>query len=367
VLRPAASPRRLPRGRAWQPVGLYAVTPYTTYDLTSASIYGHYVQIEGGAVLQSNAGTNSWIGLYAGTSGSTLEGAIRFRATISELDVYCYELASPLRLSIDEVDATTVTLANASAYGWTTVATGLDSTKEHEYLLSWGTAAMYVSQIRVIGSLNTANLTGRPACAFYGDSITFGTAGPGEATLNWTHHMGRLANYQVVNRGIGSTGVVYGGGTAGQTRTLDITGISPAPAVVWITYGIVDIINSVSAGTYQTAYTAMLTAIRAGLPNAWIICNAILMDGSNNTTVSTFNTAIQAAVTGMADAKIVYVQGAFLNYGSAGPLHPIATQCGQIAAQSAIDLMNVAGRGLAPQPGPSGHVMRVGGQTMRVY
>jgi len=275
-----------------------------------------------------------------------------------------------MRLSVDEVDSTAATLANTSAYGWTTVATGLDNAKEHEYLLSWGAGAMFVSQIRVVGSLNTANLTARPACAFYGDSITAGSAGTGgDSTLNWTHHIGRLANYQIDNRGIGSTGVVFGGASAGQTRTLDITGISPAPAVVCVMYGIVDIINSVVVGTFQTAYTAMLTAIRAGLPSAWIICNAILLDGSHNATIPSYNTAIQAAVAGMADAKIVYVQGSFVNYDptDGGGLHPNDAGSGQVAVQAAIDLMNVAGRGLAPQPGPSGHVMRVGGQTMRVY
>lgn len=320
-------------------------TGLTSYDLTNSSVYGHYVQIEGGGPsgLATNFGTLSWCVPFFVSSSYATEGAIRFRATIGQLDVHCYLNGSPVRLTIDRVDTSVVTLANTSAYGWATISSSLDSANEHEYLLSWGSGGnfglgMYVDQIRTTGGtgLNTANLTARPTCAFFGDSITFGIDGPGDATLNWTHLLSLNKGWQVANRGIGSTGV-YFGGSSGQTRTADITGITPAPGIVCVMYGVNDIGNSTQL-QFTNAYTAMLTALRTGLPSAWLVCEAILHDGANNAAIDTYNGYIQTAVTGQANARTIYRHGGLDNYNTInGGLHPNVAGSIQVANGMAPD------------------------------
>jgi lysophospholipase L1-like esterase len=340
-------------------------TVLTVYDLTSPSVYGVYVQIEGAPTLATNFGTSSWAVAYPVGGAFRPEGAIRFKATISTLAVYAYLDGSVVRISIDGTDAGSVTLANTSAYGWTTVSTSLDSANQHEYLLSWGASGntgMFVAKVGTGGGtgLNTATLAARPLIAFYGDSITQGTTGTGnDATLNWTHHVGRLAGYQVANLGIGSTTVV-GSGSSGQARTADLTTLGTVPTVVLIMYGVNDVGVS-STSTFQTAYSSMLTAIRTGLPNAFIICEAIMHYPADSNAQVPYNTAIAAAVAAQANAKTVYRSGGFTNYdqSAGGGLHPSDVGSGQVAAQIASEVISVAGYGgAAPSGGRQPSVRR---------
>src|SRR5271157_4153398 len=84
----------------------------------------------------------------------------------------------------------------------------------------------------------------------------------------------------------------------------------------------------------------MLTQIRAGLPSAWIFCEAILKDGTNDATIATWNTYIQGVVSAIGDAKIVYCNGAWTDYTEEvlHPTPPTGTQ--QVATGILADLNN---------------------------
>lgn len=328
----------------------YTSTSVLTLDLTTSiadngtgTHAAAYIQVEGGAVLQNNGGTNSWTVTGATTGGVCVDGAVRFKGTISALDLHCYLDGSPLRLVVDGSDGPTATLANSSAFGTTSgLFTGLDSSTEHEYVLCWGgTGGMIVDKLIVTGTANTSALAARPLVAFYGDSITYGIAGPSESTLSWVHHIGRLLNVQVANRGIGSTYVTNQGSQSGSIRTGDITGIHPTPAIVHILYGVNDVANGILTGPFGTAYTTMLTALRSGLPGVPIVCEAILKRVAAGSDQDAFNAVIAAQVAALADALTVYRTGEYTNYdasASAGTLHPNAYGSPVVAAQGATDL-----------------------------
>src|SRR5262249_2654038 len=76
----------------------------------------------------------------------------------------------------------------------------------------------------------------------------------------------------------------------------------------------------------------------SGLPNAWIIANGILLDGTPGDTagITTFNAAIQAAVSALADPKIVYdnTLNTYYNASAGGGLHPNPTGSGLVGAHA---------------------------------
>ena len=109
---------------------------------------------------------------------------------------------------------------------------------------------------------------------------------------------------------------------------------------MYILYGYVDMANSVSTATFGAAYAAMLTAIRAGLPNAWIVCAEIPKDNPTGADIAPYNSEIQSVVTAAADPKIVLSTGIY-DYmtGASDSPHPNQAQSTQIAMimQSEID------------------------------
>src|ERR1043166_6072827 len=307
----------------------------TTYDLTDDSITGVYVQPEGGIAKGSLHSATAW-----GT-GTWTDGAIRFRATCSTIEIDVYKNGQKIRLSIDSVDqGSAVTLASSSAYGYVTVATGLDNAAEHEYLISWGGNDMAVKNLRLTGTgANTARLPARKVLAGFGDSITAGdnTETGTDSTASWLHKVGVLLNYQVVNRGIHSNEVVG----QGENRTTDITGLVPHPSAVIVLYGTNDVADPQPGATFSASYTNMLQKLQAGLPGVPILNERLLKLSNGDTSRDAFSTRISNVVSALANPLIVYRQGMWAAYDGTNGVHPSASQCTTIAAGSELEVVGV--------------------------
>lgn len=329
-----------------------AAAPTVTVDVTDGSVYGHYVRVEGEARLFANYGTSSWSTYGDETTYVYPDLGIRFRATCTQLDLHTYLNGCPVRLAVDGVDVASATLANTSSWGNTSgLFTGLDGANEHEYLISFGNNA-FVDKVVITGSVNTAALAEHPVIACYGDSITLGHANTGnDATLSYAHKLGLLLGYQPVNRGIGSTYVTNQGPLSGSIRTGDVTGIGttfspasgPVPSVVLILYGVNDVDSgSITATAFGTAYSTMLAAIRAGLPGATIVCEAILRANTlADTFQDPFNAKIAEVVAAMSDPKIMYKHGGYDAYDPevGGGIHPTGSGYTPIAAAFHADIL----------------------------
>ncbi len=306
-----------------------------------------YVQVEGGAVLRVNAGTNSWT-VVGAASGSTMsDGAVRFRATLSALDLHVYQNASPLSLFVDGVRKFTATLANTSSFATTSgLFTGLDGSVEHEYLLCWDTTGgMFVDKLILTGTVNSTTLAKRTMIAFLGDSITQGTSGPTYSSLSWAREIGNALNCQVANRGIGSTGIYYpgGAGNSAVNRIADITGILPVPDIVHILDGVNDLLNGVSQGNFTTAYNTILTTIRAasGFSAVPVVVEGVLKQSAGDTSMNTMNGWISGIVSALGDSHTVYRDGEVTAYDgstNAGNLHPNVLGSAVVAVAGAIDV-----------------------------
>ena len=310
-----------------------------TYDLTDTTVATVYIQIEGGMTLGTWHGSTAWGGIWN-------DQAVRTRATITQLDALVYNNGGPVRLAIDGVDTTLTTLPNTGGYAWVTVGTSLDGTAEHEYLLSGG-QQLYIQEIRTTGgTINTARLPARPVLVGYGDSITQGDSGPSgaDSTISWLHKAGLLLGMQVVNRGIFGTTVSNTVGTpsqTGQNRTSDVTSLLPPAAVIVIPYGVNDLNNSVSSGTFSAAYLDMLGKSQDGVPSTPIICERLLREAAGGTATDAFSSDIAAQVATIDNLLITYAEGMWGAYVGTEGIHPNATSCTAIAAALATDVTAV--------------------------
>ena len=367
----------------------------TTYDLTSSSVYNKTVQIEGSATKGTliDGSTTAWYCRYAVSPvGYAPEGAIRFRATVSQIEVntWCYynvPLADGhgsfwtsggyLRLTIDGVDQpspVTLTPASVSAFAWVTVATGLDATAEHEYLISWGSwhygvlgstscNGMGVKQLRLTGGtgLNLGQLAARPMMAFLGDSIatgqavTFNTNQVGDATQNWTHQVALACGFQVANRGIPGYGMISGSAYSGVQRIGDITTLSPAPSIVFVEQGV----NDAGGGLepyltqFKVGYQTYLYWTRKALPNALIFCSIpTYRNDAFDANIPAYCNAVASVVAAFNDPKIVCDWTMNLTYDPRPGnlwIHPDAAACLTISAKLAPQVYNCAmSHGLIP-------------------
>ena len=163
----------------------------------------------------------------------------------------------------------------------------------------------------------------RPVIVGYGDSVMLGQAGNGDdGTLGHMHKLSLITGYQVYNCAVGSEKVTVGGITA--SRIGDVTGLSGLkPSLVFVQHGQVDAIDAVSTSTFQPAYSSMISQIRAALPNVFIVCEALQGETASDTSRAAYNTAIYAAVTALADRRVVYDPSIINNfnwaaYGSGG-------------------------------------------------
>jgi len=306
----------------------FTIATARTYDLTDPSIYGHYVQIEGGLVLTSLSGTVCW-----NNAGVSYDTEIRFRATCAQIDFQQLISNGVNRLSIDRVDqdlGSSRFIPGLATFGWWCHSTGLDPTTEHEYICWWGGSNQGrgnpgVTQLRLLGGtgINTAPVAARPLVVAPGDSVGIGAGiiGGGyidsDSTVCFWHDLGVISNYQVSNHSQGSQPIsrrpVSLGGptgteayTAGETAFIVAT--TPTPIVVYVLIGVVDVLGLYPTGQFGIDYRTMIEAYRAGLPAALIICPHIQPRGPTGTDLhkpDLYNAQIDAVVAALGDPRIV--------------------------------------------------------------
>ena len=291
------------------PTGDTASLTAANYTVSSLTGSPSYIVMEG--VWQTGT-WNGQAGFVNNTNSSVraCDGVISFRATIATLDLYCMPNSTPVRLMVDGVDQSSgITLSSSSVWDWETCWSGLDATAEHGYRIYTGGAGefFYINQIRTSGGsgLNTTQpMPVRPLIAAYGDSVVMGQAGNGgDSTLGHIHDLSRITGYQTANCASGSEEV----SVEGKLRTADVTSLAnPKPSIVFVQHGQVDCMDSVTQSVFGAAYLSMIQAIRAGLPQVFIVCEALHGATSGDTSRAAYNTTIQAQVAALADRRIVY-------------------------------------------------------------
>ena len=287
--------------------GLFFDPAATTYDITDSSVYGHYVQVEGAATLTTSDGTPCWT--------APIDACVRFRATCAQIEVFAnFSDFTTWQLSIDGVSqggsSSNIPGSSGSDFVWKTVGTGLDPTTEHEYMIRFGSTAgtsCFVNSIRTYGGtgLDTAVLAVRPLVEGIGDSVMTGAGIPNfDSTLSFMSDLGSISGYQVSNRAIGSLPISGPSGLA-QTDLSYVTGLSPAPTVIYFLDGVADVLNNLDLTQFGVDYAACLSALRSAYPSAWIVCAEIQPGSPSSTAVDPYNAEIATAVTNAADDRIV--------------------------------------------------------------
>lgn len=317
------------------PYAIFATSGGTAYDLTQTTIGDFCVQIEGGGVLGSQVGQTCW---YNNTGSPGL--AVHFESLAGSgsgtLEAYVYGNTNCLRLTIDGVDqSSSVATATNNAWGWLTIATGLDTSAAHEYLLEFGTGPAYIQQLRTTNfTLNTAYLPARKVLIGFGDSVTAGDnyGTPVDATASWLHLVGVSLGMATLNLGAHSSEVSGGGG--GATRTAQVAGAIPSGSIVNILYGTNDVAGSVSSGTFSAAYLSMIQLINTAAPGLPMLCQRLTRTSSGDTSRDTFSGLISTAVATLGVANCTYEQGMYNAYPATGGngVHPAPAEQPAIAA-----------------------------------
>ncbi len=358
-----------------------------TYDLNpGVGIANNYVMIEGG--MRWDGGR--WY-TTAPTSGVGIPlGAIHFVGKLNKIEGYIYKGGSVVVLNVDGVDTATYTTPGGATNVWQTMFTGLDETTAHTYTLIWATGQIAVNgtigKIRTTGGagISTTTLVARPVLAIMGDSITQGGAyeSPSNSTLYYAYLLAKKLNYQIVNMGLSGTTVssyLHGGfnptTSNGVGRTGDITGLTPPASIVVVLYGTNDTSHTYTPAEadFRTDYTSMLAGIRSGNTHALIIAERLMHvgDPTVDPKKDTFSqTDIAAAVSAQADAKILYMHGAYDSYSGSDGVHPAPAENSAIAngiysdiisAISTTNSIKVATTTLSSRGGTSATITSAGG------
>lgn len=239
---------------------------------------------------------------------------IRFSTNSAAITILIRENSQQLVIYQDGVQlGSPVTIPGGFSESDVTIATGLDTGSVHDYKIVFATldvvnnSFLYNVQLSGAGIANVAHF--QPAIEYeYGDSRTY--------QKGLVDQGGQLVeNGHCYNNGIAAGGYegwnTDGSGKQVYTFLRDNTAEIPAGATrVWLGGGINDYSNSVSSGNFQTAYQAMLAAVRtqigAGKP---IIClQPFCTPNFTQSPLNTWGGYIQAAITATGDANTTYVQ-----------------------------------------------------------
>lgn len=219
-------------------------------------------------------------------------------------------------VTVGGTDQTLAANQNGSAFGWATIATGLDG---NDLVQSTPAAP--------------ANLIG-----FLGDSITYGLL-LADNSVGWVHRLAILLGdaYGIANRGIPSTTCkdftgVSGASQAasfttqsGQANYSRATGCSPNILVNFL--GTNDELGAIGVTVtptdLDTAYTAMLSSELTALPSvSKVLCLGLLPNSTNSqSTVDTWSgdsgsVGVKGAVVANGSSKLVYRSLRGMNLGS---------------------------------------------------
>jgi len=325
---------------------------YTYYDLRNAAIANKYIQLEGGAQYSLSYGpgnSGAWYAVY-GQPGM-YNSAIRFVGSASDIHLYMAPYITTngtnyVRLFIDNVSwSVTAYTGSGTAFSWYTLATGLDTTAQHTYTIVWS-QTMCIQQLSTIGTISTNYLPARKMIALYGDSILY--AGNNyDASSAIAEPIRQCTGYQIFSAPVGDTGVVYNNGS-GTALSLapgwSTYGVTPAMLIV--EFGLLDVTQGSNVSTFQTAYQSMIAALQTALPTTIILCEAISKYSTDtDSNMVPYNAAIQAAVAAVASPLVYYRQGSFNNYQPAegGGMHPNAVGYAQMGLAYGMDAAAILG------------------------
>lgn len=262
---------------------------------------------------------------------------LRFAATTTSVRLWMFNGfgTGAIVLLQDGVEISTVTPVISSNYEIVTLATGLSGTHEYEVKFISVDKAVYLNAI-LVDTLSATAHPPRQVDAYFGDSIVQGNALASQADS-------RVMDAYILATATGRVSIRRGGSgakvsTGLRDTTAQITGLTSVPTRVICAGGVNDMITGVPVATFRADYQTMLSLIRAGLPAAKIYARGILPVGTGVTNYAqrdTFNAAIQAAVSAMADANIVYRStDGWINPATdtADGLHPNAAGYAKMAA-----------------------------------
>jgi len=245
--------------------------------------------------------------LYAG-------GGLRFAAACSKIEAWLRtSVPTAWRLFVDGTGQPEVVFyPGGPDYQKVTVATGLDATAAHQYELHLDYPD-YEARVTEVILTGGTGFSSRPAArtllGAMGDSITCNQNTT--ATLCYMAVLGRALGMDLVNAGIPASRVTTGAGNSPMVaRTADLTQYGADMDTIVVCGGVNDILLGVSAATYQADYGTMIASLASGCPNATIWCLGILPNAHasiNQSTVTTFRAASQAAVAALGNAKVRYV------------------------------------------------------------
>lgn len=238
-------------------------------------------------------------------------GALRFKATCTEIQFELFTDSATARLIVDDnVNMGTLfSPANNGAYTFV-AATGLDGAAEHTYQVMCASREMFLKRITINGGdINTTALASRGFNAFFGDSITIGSVLTDFGDL-WVSRYSIRRKKGWRNFGLSGSKVQSGGGTGGIDRTGLITDLSPEPDAVFIHYGVNDIEAGRTDTQFEADYQTMMDALIVGLESDtlfWCMGIMPLSGGSRPTSRLAFNTKIASVVSGLGLARVRYV------------------------------------------------------------
>lgn len=221
-------------------------------------------------------------------------------ATDFEVELLSAGTGGNARISVDGQFTAEQMLTLTAGQRWVKV-TGLDGTLHEITVEQFGCAFAGVRAVAADYFYKPA-LEG-PTGVVLGDSFT---QGANQTLMGYARHLGRhLGIENLIESGVGGTGYINPG-TGGNVKFADrLTNdvIDLAPQLVIVAGGRND--GSSSAGDIQTASAAFWSALRAGLPDAVLICVGPFVEQS--TSLATWNTvqdAIFAGANGYADALV---------------------------------------------------------------
>ena len=298
-----------------------------------------------------NPTSNQWYSEAYNGNGSLLSfggtggGSIRFRATAEGLRVFGYQKYG-LRVAVDGVETGTTYTPAAEGWGWLGVGSSYDGTADHEYRITCIGGQSWYHSVHATGTgtINTSSAVTGSAWAFFGDSITAGYP-LNNGSQTFAYQVAVAKSVGIRNMGIGGTTVAAtGGSNSGQSRTAQITGLTPSVGRVVILYGTNDPEKFGAGETttdYQPAYEAMLQSLIDGLPSGTPI-DCLAMLPTSDVTRSSYRSQILGWTSAAVASKSAANAGTKIRYidttgwiipatDTSDGLHPNATGHAKIA------------------------------------
>jgi lysophospholipase L1-like esterase len=247
-----------------------------------------YVRSEGQPNL--NGGADGYPACFGTTKPTAQAG---WKSTGNAFKVWAIQNDTGFRVESGGTLGTRATSGTGTAYGWVNVTSPSDGTSSAIHILYMGAGqsgtagVVRIYQVAGTGTLDTSwSPPTRTPVAFYGNSITHNAVSPVYPVDGWPTVCGVALGLNVLNRGIGGTTVCddYSTTSAGEARTADITGLSPAPVGVAILYGTNDKgigASVITQAEFKDAYQNMMSLLTTNLSSAAYKCFKPIPRGDN--------------------------------------------------------------------------------------